>query len=316
MAGKGKSNKIVSDINQPGISGYIQQKGNKRGPSSPIESPHPNKKMITDSPPQQQLQQPVIDNLPPKLRLLYECLSARLDSLDKRLDKDTPKCVETLDNKQEKTDGRLSRVEKQNENLQCRLTNMEDKMLETSLVFTGIHEEKWEEAEPRRSNLNKELANTLHEETYDDKLKKASELQIVSTERLGKYNPMKSRPISVKFNLKSDAEHVLESKKKLSKGIYTEQRYSDKTESERKRLRPILMAARKLEEYRGKCKLEGTEKHPYIPRRRFTRKHIFSLVKLQPNPHHISWTRYWSISQANIFSPMKMNTNPLDQIFL
>ena len=64
------------------------------------------------------------------------------------------------------------------------------------------------------------MANTLHGETYDEKLKKASELQIVSTERLGKYNPTKGRPISVKFTLKEDADHVLNSKKKLSKGIY------------------------------------------------------------------------------------------------
>ena len=102
------------------------------------------------------------------------------------------------------------------------------------------------------------MANTLHGETYDEKLKKASELQIVSTERLGKYNPTKGRPISVKFTLKEDADHVLNSKKKLSKGIYVDQRFSDRSEAERKRLRPILMAARKLEEYRGQCKYEGT----------------------------------------------------------
>ena len=82
--------------------------------------------------------------------------------------------------------------------------------------------------------------------------------KIVSTERLGKYNPTKGRPISVKFTLKEDADHVLNSKKKLSKGIYVDQRLSDRSEADHKRLRPILMAARKLEEYRGQCKYEGT----------------------------------------------------------
>ena len=41
-------------------------------------------------------------------------------------------------------------------------------MLETSIVITGISEEKWEDPEPRRQKLNHELANTLHGETYDE----------------------------------------------------------------------------------------------------------------------------------------------------
>ena len=62
----------------------------------------------------------------------------------------------------------------------------------------------------------------------------------------------------MRFSLKEDVDHILNSKKKLSKGIYVDQRFSDRSEAERKCLRPILMAARKLEEYRGKCKYEGT----------------------------------------------------------
>ena len=260
MAGKGKANKLVNDVNQPGISEYIYPKPSKRGPTSPIENHHPTKRMnyTEESIPQK----PVIEDpqkLPPELKLLYDCISARLDSINKRLDKVTPERVETLEIEQTKTDGRLMRVEKENQALQRRLTTIEDKMLETSLVFTGFPEEKWEEEDPRRIKVTREIANTFHGETEDEKLKKAKEIQIVSTERLGKYNPLKGRPITVKFNLKMDAERVLECRKKLTKGIYVEQHYSEATELERKRLRPILMAARKLEEYRGRCKLEGTQ---------------------------------------------------------
>ena len=49
------------------------------------------------------------------------------------------------------------------------------------------------------------------------------------------------------------------SKKLLGKGVYVDREYSSTTEAERKRLRLILRAARRLEEYRGLCKLEGTE---------------------------------------------------------
>ena len=59
-------------------------------------------------------------------------------------------------------------------------------------MITGISEEKWEDPEPRRLKINHELANTLHGETYEEKLKKVKELQIVSTERLRKYNPIKA----------------------------------------------------------------------------------------------------------------------------
>ena len=257
MAGKGKLTKIVSDINQPGISDYIQNKSQKRGPSSPAEDLTPRKKMNADIDPKTTIEAP--QNLPPELKLLSDCISARLDVLDKKIDtKNIPERVETIEKIQDKVDGRLNRIEKENMDLKQRLTNIDDKMLETSIVITGISEEKWEDPEPRRQKLNRELANTLPGETYDEKLKKASELQIVSTERLGKYNPTKGRPISVKFTLKEDADHVLNSKKKLSKGIYVDQRFSDRSEAEHKCLRPILMAARKLEEYRGQCKYEGT----------------------------------------------------------
>ena len=50
---------------------------------------------------------------------------------------------------QDKVDGRLNRIEKENMDLKQRLTNIEDKMLETSIVITGISEEKTEDPEPR-----------------------------------------------------------------------------------------------------------------------------------------------------------------------
>ena len=51
---------------------------------------------------------------------------------------------------------------------------------------------------------------------------------------------------------------VLTNKKKLTKGVFIDQQYSDETEMERRRLRPVLRATRHLEEYRDMCKMEGT----------------------------------------------------------
>ena len=77
-------------------------------------------------------------------------------------------------------------------------------------------------------------------------------------ERLGKFNPQKGRPISIRFVHKQDVDMVLANKKKLSKGVFVDQQYSNETEAERRRLRPVLRAARRIDEYRGMCKMEGT----------------------------------------------------------
>ena len=81
----------------------------------------------------------------------------------------------------------------------------------------------------------------------------------MSTERLGHYNPLQCRPISVKFVHKKDVNIVLNSKKKLGSGIFVDKQYSDETESERKYLRSVLSAARKFTEYRGKCRMDATD---------------------------------------------------------
>ena len=58
---------------------------------------------------------------------------------------------------------------------------------------------------------------------------------------------------------KADGDYVFNSKKYLSKGIFVDKEYSSTTEAERKRPNPVLRAVRRLEEYRGKCKMEGME---------------------------------------------------------
>ena len=78
-------------------------------------------------------------------------------------------------------------------------------------------------------------------------------------DRVGKFNPAKGRPIAVKFASKNDVEMILKNKKSFSEGIFVDRLYSTETEKEHRRLRPILSAARRLEEYRGRCKMEGTD---------------------------------------------------------
>ena len=52
---------------------------------------------------------------------------------------------------------------------------------------------------------------------------------------------------------------ILKNKKSFSEGIFVDRLYSTETEKECRRLRLILSAARRLEEYRGRCKMEGKD---------------------------------------------------------
>ena len=132
-------------------------------------------------------------------------------------------------------------------------------MLETCVVLTGLHEDKWEDAEPRCMLIDKELWVIAPGENDEERLANANVIKIVKTEMIGRYNPSKGRPISIKFAYKSDADWLFSSRKNLNKGIFVDKQYSDETEHECKRLWPILSAARRLKEYHGRCKLEGND---------------------------------------------------------
>ena len=132
-------------------------------------------------------------------------------------------------------------------------------MLEHNIVLSGIDEDKWEEREPRMDKVNRELTRVITGNTQNEATESVTKLNIMSTERLGCYNPAWPRPISVRFVHKKDVDLILANKKKVGEGIFVDRQYSDETESERKRLRPVLMAARKIKEYRGRCKMEGTD---------------------------------------------------------
>ena len=84
---------------------------------------------------------------------------------------------------------KLITVERENVSLKQRLTNLEDKILEHNIVVSGIEEGQWEEDEQRASKVNCELAKLFTVETQDEAVKGITKLDIMSTERLGRYNP-------------------------------------------------------------------------------------------------------------------------------
>ena len=149
MASKSKFN---PDINQPAIAKFIKRSNSvKRGPSSPPENTPSGKRptMEDNTDPLPHENREKLANLPPDLKLLYDSLKLQLDNIDRKIDRSLSVRIDDVETSQLKTDTRLSRVEQENEELKQRLTEIEDKLLEKSIVINGINEDKYEEPEPR-----------------------------------------------------------------------------------------------------------------------------------------------------------------------
>ena len=136
------------------------------------------------------------------------------------------------------------------------IQQIEDKLVENNLIFSGINEDPWEKVGTTYEKIQKVLSNTMTGEK-EDRLDKAKKIKIINEKRIGRYNQQKGRPISVKFSNRLEMEKIMENKKKLGKGVYVDYEYAQETECNCKLLRPILKAAHNIEEYKGLCKLEG-----------------------------------------------------------
>ena len=109
----------------------------------------------------------------------------------------------------------------------------------------------------------------------DECIEVARNMPIKSTQCLGRFVANRNRPISITFENKSDADHLFENKTRLGKGIFADREYCQETERERQYLRPILKQCRRLDDYKGVCKMEGTTLK--IKGKRYTRENLHQL---------------------------------------
>ena len=153
---------------------------------------------------------------------------------------------------------KMEKYEKSQQQLVDKMTQLENKQLEKNLVVSGIPEteNEWENI---RINKIKELVKPLitADPDSEDNTDETSTVEIITCKRLGKYVEGKTRPMSVEFRSKTEADKIYKKKKNLPKGTYIDREYCAKTERGRRLLRPILKAARRLPEYQGLCKLEA-----------------------------------------------------------
>ena len=105
--------------------------------------------------------------------------------------------VQNLEHSTDQLNNRVVKIEQENQTLKQKLVKIKDKLLENNLIISGVDESKFEEEGSRREKLDTVIAKVLPGETEEEKLEKARKLDIVSTARLGKYNPIRGYPISI-----------------------------------------------------------------------------------------------------------------------
>ena len=173
----------------------------------------------------------------------------------------------------------LTRKIKQNDakhkKLENRLSQIEDQLLEKNIIFQGFPETEFEDSDDAKRKVIRAMSLTMPGEDEEEKKANASKTSIECVERLGKYNPLRARPVKVRFGNKADADYVLKQRKKFPKGVFVDKEYSKATERERRLLRPIIKAARRLENYQGLCRLDGPQL--VIDGKRYNRDNLHTL---------------------------------------
>ena len=208
-----------------------------------------------------------------KLKPIQESIDQLLETKEEndKFREDVTKLV-----KENKTiTNRCMYIEKENKKLKNRLNDLENKLLDSSIIIHGISEDVDETEIDRKEKLIMVMARTIARRNLEEKIEVARNVPIKSTQRLGRFVANRNRPISITFVNKSDADHLFDNKTKLGQGIFADREYCPESERERQYLRPILKQCRHLEDYKGVCKMEGITLK--IKGKRYTRENIHQL---------------------------------------
>ena len=107
-----------------------------------------------------------------------------------------------------------------------KLNSLENKSLESNLIFRGIEEQFNETEDTLRDMIYHHIADTFKYQDSHDRLSAARSCVIRQCRRLGRPTPGRPRPISVEFENRRDADSILEFKYYLSSGVYVDREYS------------------------------------------------------------------------------------------
>ena len=92
--------------------------------------------------------------------------------------------------------------------VQVKLNRLEDRSLESNLILQGIEELSPDDLEARIEKVYNAISSTINRDTPVERLAVACEVEIVRTRHLGKADQNRTRPLSVEFASKYDAEQI------------------------------------------------------------------------------------------------------------
>ena len=152
---------------------------------------------------------------------------------------------------------KIHQLEKTTNNLQTRLEKLEERIGGCNIIITGLAEDKWEKEQITLDRSYDIFSELMTARTYGERLQMAKSIEIMSVKRLGNWNKLRGRPVSVTLSKKMDAEFIMKNRKSLPAKVYIDYEYDEETSNSRRLLRPIFNMAKQKSEYKGKCKLEG-----------------------------------------------------------
>ena len=98
-------------------------------------------------------------------------------------------------------------MERENKTLKNQLNDIENKLLENNIIMHGV-EETFEESElQRKRKVKAMISHTVNRSTVAGRMEVVENIPIKWTERLGRYNEQRSRPISIKFANRQDCNY-------------------------------------------------------------------------------------------------------------
>ena len=116
------------------------------------------------------------------------------------------------------------------QNIKNQLNDIENKLLENNIVMHGV-EETFEESElQRKRKIKAMISHTVNRSTVVERMEVVENIPIEWTERLGRYNEQRSRPISIKFANRHDCDLLLQCKKHLPDGVFVDREYCVETD--------------------------------------------------------------------------------------
>ena len=212
--------------------------------------------------------------LMPELLLLENRLKSKFDelinnvleSIQEHFNKWTTSSNEVAQNKSEitvlKQENSALKTEvvilKENcEELKTQLNKLENKSLECNLIISGIPENRWETDDTRVKTLHRYIADTIKMDNPQDRYNRACNIVIECCKRLGPRDANRTRPICVEFASKYDADRLYANRFYMAKGVFVHREYNKETERICSTLRPILKVAKKVPEFKKKCRMEG-----------------------------------------------------------